>query len=486
MRIGLLWLCFLAQSIHGQTLWSLVQQVANAPALQTGQVGVCVREASTGNIILEYNAKKTFKPASTQKVVTTMAGLSLLGDTATFATRIGYYGTVSGGVLKGMLVIQGGGDPTLASPYFPGSLKGSDLAQKWAEQLKSLGITRIDGDVVGDVGLFEETVLPSPWLWEDMGNYYASGAWGLNWGENEYKLFFQPGAKAGEPTSILRTEPHMPDLIWTNQVLTGAHGSGDNAFIYGAPYSYTRYVVGTIPAGPKEFSIKGSLPDPPLFAAEELLAALKAAGITVTGEATTMRHIRLEHTPPGGSFQQLFLHRSASLGDIVYWCNKRSNNLYAECILKFIGARKSGKGTTMAGIEWVRNYWSGKGVATAGWFMRDGSGLSPTNGITPAQLTDMMYRFRSNPKFPVFLKSLPVCGLGTDDGNNKNVCDGTSAAGRICAKGGYIARVRTYTGYAQTKAGPILVFTVMLNEYTCPPGEALTYIEKILLKLVEG
>ena len=93
-----------------------VEALCNDPLMRNANIGLLVRDAATGEVVAEWNANKSFTPASTMKIVTTATALELLGPDFRFETQVQAAGEVdSAGVLHGNLYIRGGGDPTLGS-----------------------------------------------------------------------------------------------------------------------------------------------------------------------------------------------------------------------------------------------------------------------------------------------------------------------------------------------------------------------------------
>ena len=179
-----------------------------------------------------------------------------------------------------------------------------------------------------------------------------------------------------------------------------------------------------------------------------------------------------------------YTHTSPTLEKIVFYTNTKSNNHYAESLLKTIGAAKSGKqGSTDNGIKAVETYWRERGVDISGLHMSDGSGLSRANTITTKiQATVLSKIYRDSLIYPAFNASLPVAGK---NGSMTNLCKGTFAENNMRAKTGYINRARGYCGYVKTKSGKELAFSVLFNNYDCSAKEAKLKIEKLLVALVE-
>ncbi|MEN7548535.1 D-alanyl-D-alanine carboxypeptidase/D-alanyl-D-alanine-endopeptidase [Rapidithrix thailandica] len=431
----------------GQTVVSVIEKhKQNIRAMNPATIGVYVTEVESGKELVNYQGDLSLATGSTMKAITTATALAVLGDNFTFKTKIERSGKVEGGTLQGDLYITGGGDPTFGAKNYEYEL---DLL---ASKVKESGITSITGNIVADASIYNTQLTPNTWQWEDMGNYYGAGASGLSIHQNLYYVDFQPGKTVGSIAKVLGTRPEIPGLSFVNEMKTGKIGSGDNGYIYGAPFSYIRHLRGSVPAGVQKFSIKGSIPDPALFFAQALKKALLQRGIAVTGAAQALSSQEVNKT-------LIYTHHSETLKEIVKTTNHKSNNLYAEAILKMLGKAKGGEGSTEAGTEVIKAYWAGKGIDVLGFTMEDGSGLSRANGLTARQMGTVMAKSASS---TAFVNSLPVWG---QSGTVRSMGKGSVAQGKVRTKSGYIKRVRAYTGYAETVNGKQLAFAVMVNNY---------------------
>ena len=462
-----------------------VDDITNHSAMEHAQWGFVLRDVETGKILLSENPDETLLPASTMKTVTTGAALGILGEDYTFKTYLEHDGEIVDGVLKGNLYIRGGGDPSLGSDRFDSGLDLDGLLDVAVEILNKKGIVKVEGDVIGDASIFEDAMLPTTWVWSDIGNYYGSGASGLTVNENTYYLYFEPNKTVGDSAKLLRVEPEIPGIEFVNEMKTGARYSGDQGYIYGSPYTFLRYLRGTIPQGKAEFSIKGSIPDPALYAAQRLKGALVKNQIPVGGDAETIRILSLEGTAPEAKRTKIYTYESPPLKDIIYWLNKKSVNLFAEHLVKIIGYKVYLDGSNASGTRAIREWWAKKGVDVDGLHMKDGSGLSRYNGVTPAQLTKMLVVDAKQATFTSFYNSLPIAGVSTDPGTIRRLCKNTSAANNLRAKSGYISRVRCYTGYVDTKSGKRLCFAMMSNNYTCKNRAMRDMFEKLMVVMAE-
>lgn len=452
--------------------------------LKNGTWGFVLYEVESGKRLLSHNREKTLLPASTLKTFTSGAALGILGENFRFETKLEYSGKLSeSGILEGDLYIRGGGDPTLGSSRFPWGTDADYILEEWEAAIRKAGIKEITGRVIGDAGIFEDALIPVNWVWNDIGNYYGAGACGLTFHENLYYLYFEPSATVGATAALLRTEPEIPGIEFINEMKTGKRGSGDQGYVFGGPYSYLRYLRGTIPQGKSEFSIKGSIPDPALYAAQTLTSFLREKGIAVANEANTVRMITVEGDTIARKGTLIDTHRSPKLKEIVYWLNKKSLNLYAEHLLKMCGWKRYKDGSTAAGARAIEAYWSAKGISVSGLHQNDGSGLSRYNGITVDQLTLALRSATKESWFESFFESLPIAGLSSDPGTLRRMCKDSKAANNLRAKSGYISRVRGYTGYVNTQSGKQLCFAMVANNYTSSNRVMRDKFEELMVAL---
>jgi D-alanyl-D-alanine carboxypeptidase/D-alanyl-D-alanine-endopeptidase (penicillin-binding protein 4) len=458
-----------------------IEKLKTDEALKHAVWSICVMPVKKDTILAEYNSTISLVPASTLKIVTTGAALSMLGGDFKFETKLQYDGvfdTITG-IIKGNLYIVGGGDPSLDSEYFKDKKDSLSTTDKWAELLKKKGIKKIEGAIIGDASIFDDNMIPAQWIWADIGNYFGAGASGLSYHDNKYALYIKSGA-VGSKSLITKTKPDIDGLQIINNVSSG--GNDDNAFIYGAPYSAYREIQGTIPANKNNYEVEGSIPDPALFCAQSLEKSLKQIGIKVTKRSTTTRVLRETNEYLFSNKYTLYKHYSPSLSEIIYWTNFKSNNLYAEHLLKYIAYKKDGIGRENEGTQIITAFWKNKGVDVNGFFMNDGCGLSRSNVITTKTEAQILRLMAKDKNFKAYYKSFPIAGrIGPLD----NFCEGTSAKDNLCAKSGYITRARGYAGYVKNKKGEMLCFSLLANNYECTPPEMKKKLEKLMIAIAE-
>jgi D-alanyl-D-alanine carboxypeptidase/D-alanyl-D-alanine-endopeptidase (penicillin-binding protein 4) len=285
-------------------------------------------------------------------------------------------------------------------------------------------------------------------------------------------------AQVGAATAIVSSEPDMSDITFFNEVVTGPYGSDDQAYIHGSPFTYVRFIRGTLPPGKGTFTIKGALPDPALFAANQLRDALVAAGIPVTGTSQTNRTTDVSKLDPATTLHTL---KSPRLSDILTRINQESDNLYAEHMLKQIGKTRKGEGSTKAGLEAMEAGVVAHGQSALAFNFEDGSGLSRSNSLSASVLSGHLAALAKTPLLAAFKETLAVAGKS---GTLRSVCDGTIASGRIYGKSGSLKGVRSYAGYFTSLSGEQYAFAMIANNFSCSSSAMKGKWEKLMVSMV--
>jgi len=215
--------------VLGETPAELTERLAQeTPALKHAQWSVYAMYADHGQVIIDHHSDESLASASGLKLVTTAAALLELGENFQFKTELAYRGEINWrGVLEGDLVVIGGGDPVLGSDWLTSAIQMDSLKILLVQAVKKAGIQSIKGDLILDISIFDDKVIPDDWVWTDIGNYYGAGVWGLNISNNLYHLTFRPGEKAGDPAPVIGLSPQIPGLSFVNHMKTGPEGSGD-------------------------------------------------------------------------------------------------------------------------------------------------------------------------------------------------------------------------------------------------------------------
>ncbi|MBC7450707.1 MAG: D-alanyl-D-alanine carboxypeptidase/D-alanyl-D-alanine-endopeptidase [Cytophagales bacterium] len=451
-----------------------LRSMINDSLLTKAQVGISVKNARTGTLVYEYNGNSAFTPASNLKLLTTATALSVLGPDYTYSTKLLYTGDVINGGFGGTLCIIGSGDPTLGSAKMPGVIRYQELIRSWVTKIKALGITQFEGRLLVNALKYEFNPIPKDYTWGDIGNYYGAGSYGININENQCVITLKPGVKIGGMTELVSVLPWDTSWSFVNHITTGPAGSGDKSIVYSSPYNSYVFAEGTIPSG-NAFPVKGSIPDPAYLLAQLLITEMQQQGITWKG--------RFEVIKPGEDIQIQneckILHEqfSPSVASIIKQTNTISNNLYAEALLKEIGSKKGLRpSTTIGSINYVKRYMKSIGIDTNGMVLRDGSGMSPFNCITPNQITQLLFKMESN---KIFTSSLPVAGK---EGTISHICKGTGE--KIRLKSGTMNGTTCYSGYINGNSGTVYAVSFLVNKHEAKNKDIQRVLESGLLAIM--
>ena len=422
------------------------QQFLNTGKLVNGIASLTVLDGKTGQPIFTNNASIGLPTASTMKVITSITALDILGPDYTYQTKLAYVGEIDSlGVLHGDILVIGSGDPTLGSDRYTDT-KAETILNKWVYTIQNAGINHINGSVIGDDLYLNGNDVPPTWNWVDIGNYYGAGISGLNWRENKTGITFSPSV-IGQPVTLSSTTTPLTGITLINEVITGGNGSGDNVYAYSAPYSDIIYLRGTYGRDLKKV-IEIAVPDPALELAQQLTTSLSEAGILVDSIPTTGKRLLNKGKRLQSQRQELDVHRSPLLKDIIYWFNQKSVNLYGEAMLKSFGIISHNESTTQKAVSLLGKYWEQKlRIPNSELNIQDGSGLSPQNRVTTLAMAKIMHYAQSRPWFTDFQKSLPEIN-------------------GITMKSGTIGGVLGYTGFHHHKTGTPVTFSLLVNNYT--------------------
>ncbi len=415
---------------------------------KNANVSLLVKDLQSGKTLYSYRPNHATIPASTMKLVTTATALEMFGADYQFKTTLEIDGTISSdSILSGNLIIYGSGDPTLGSA----KLGNIYFLEEWLSAVKKAGIKQINGDIIADASAYDTEGINPKWLWEDMGNYYAAGAYGISYKDNTFELELKSDA-VGTTPEIVRITPNIPELTFKNH-LKSTTIRYDSAYFYGAPFQNERYIYGAIPANRPSFKIKGDIPRPGLVLARDFAWKLKSNGVTILGNATD------EFVVSTAERRVIYTHFSPKLSEIIKEINITSNNHYAEHLFRHLALQQGKQASNTEAVQRINAFWKSKGLPTEELFMYDGSGLSPVNAVSANFFVNLLSYMDKSKNAAVFRASLAVSGKS---GTLRNFLKGTSLDGKIQAKSGTISRVRAYSGYINAH-GKQLAFAVIVN-----------------------
>jgi serine-type D-Ala-D-Ala carboxypeptidase/endopeptidase (penicillin-binding protein 4) len=460
-------------AVRNSELQHTIDTILAAPALGRGTWGILVRSLANDQTLYTLNAHKLMMPSSTQKTLTLAVAADQLGWDFSYRTSVCTVGKIEDGVLKGDLLIVGFGDPTTFDDW---SGFASSLFREWAVVLKRIGIQKVEGRVIGDDSAFDAEGLGAGWAWDDLAASYATSVSALQFNQNTARLVITPSAP-GEPAHVQVT-PEAAHLTVLNRTTTGA---GAPLTVRPIPRSPTIEVDGAIAPSSERILRNVSVPNPTLYFVNAVRDGLIRNGIEIDGPATDIDDLLAPLDRANAViYIEAFSNGLASVGVPMM---KTSQNLYAETLLRTIGLRISGVGSTAAGRAVLDSTLASWGVAAGEALEVDGSGLSRYNLVTPDALATVLRHVYQDERLrDPFIGTLPRAGV---DGTLADRMKGTPAADNVKAKTGSFSNARSVAGYVRTADGEPLEFVVMANNYGAPPKVIDDATDAILVVLAQ-
>jgi D-alanyl-D-alanine carboxypeptidase/D-alanyl-D-alanine-endopeptidase (penicillin-binding protein 4) len=410
------------------------------------KTGIKIVSLENDEVLYERDSKALLRPASNMKLFTAAAALSTLGRSFSIKTNLYADTLMSDGVLHGNIYLQGFGDPDFNS---------SQLAELLSA-LKSKGIAKIGGNIIGDASYFDDKHWGAGWMWDDEPFGFAAYNSALSINRNCVEVTVSP-AKMNGDSALVAIVPSTQYVTVVNEGTTVADTLTSTLEISRkfAERLNVITVKGKIPKGshPQKSAITVLAPEMYFltFVKEELVRQnISFDGKTILDSISSSACLIAQHRQP--------------IDSMILFMNKVSDNLSAENALKIIGAESYGRpGTTQNGISVVKRLLNSFHIDTTKFLMVDGSGVSHYNLVTPEitlQLLCGMYLRKDI--FESYYSSLPNAGV---DGLLKTRMRNSPAQNNLHAKDGEIGGVRTLAGYVRTADGEMLAFSVMMQNF---------------------
>lgn len=420
-------------------LFSLPQRAFASPSEITSKLrsivekggwntGLSVMNIESGNEIASVKGEELFKPASVLKILTTYAALNTLGPQYTFSTEI--YGKVDEKGFTPELIVKGGGDPNLT------------LEEIWkiGRAIKERGVKTI-GKLKIDDSLFSSK---SP----SGIRAYEAGSAPLACSFNSILFRICPSSN-GEKAKVT-FDPWEADIKIKGSITTSGSGAAptysvdrtnEGKFIY--------QVSGGIPSDVECVFLYRNVSDPNAYCSEVITGIFSSLGIKTTST---------EINGQGNTYPLIYKHESVPLSDIVSSLNHFSTNFIAEEIVYALGQESSERWNYESGLKKITSLSRTLGYENV--VIRDGSGLSHDNRISPKLISEILVLATKNDKFgPEIESSLPIAGLS---GTLKRREFG-SLNGILRAKTGSLDGVSSLAGFLRGKSGARYAFTILQN-----------------------
>ncbi|HLG26633.1 MAG TPA: D-alanyl-D-alanine carboxypeptidase/D-alanyl-D-alanine-endopeptidase, partial [Paenisporosarcina sp.] len=431
-----------------------INNILQDQRLNGATTGVSIRKATSGEIVYDHFGETRLHPASNMKLLTAAAALETLGEEYRFETEVLTDGQVKGGVLQGNVYLKGKGDPTLLKHDF----------DVFAKNLTSKGIKKINGKLVGDDTWYDNIRLSSDINWTDESYYYAAQVSALTASPNaDYDagsviVEAHANGSVGESATI-KVLPETDVVNIVNRSKTVASGGTKTITIEREHGTNNIVIEGTVPVGGTVTREWIAVWEPSYYALDLFKKSLMEQGITFGGQP----QVTLGKTP--SQAELLTSKNSMTLKELSIPFMKLSNNSHAEVLAKEMGKVVYGEGSWEKGLQVIEENSAKLGLNMETIMIRDASGMSHINLIPSNEVTNLLVSVQKEPWYQTFLASLPIAGVGERfvGGTLRNRMKTGATVGNVKAKTGTLTAVSALSGYATTKDGELLVFSVLIN-----------------------
>lgn len=447
-------------SIQAQSLTQRLDSLLNDPMLKTSEVGITVFDLTTGEQLYQYQDEKLYRPASTEKVVTSVTALATLGTDYTMNTRLQYTGNIENDTLKGSLYLVGGFDPELMD---------EDL-DSLVNVIAQSGIRYIADTLAADVSMTDSVYWGSGWSWDDVPASFQP-----------YMSPLMLNRGCVDVTVIPTVKDSLPDVVC---VPASDYYQVDNDGVSHHPQAgklkITRnwlhhgnliHVSGNVT---KETTKTLSINDSKNFFFHTFVHRLKAKGI----EANVKVFADCPESDSLRVVSPLFT-MERPIGEVLKQMMKESDNLCAESMFYHLAMnhaqekRVSDDDGSDAICHFIKDSLQ---LNSEVYKIVDGSGVSLYNYISPHLLLEYLkYAHRHADIFQPFYESLPIAGV---DGTLEHRMKKTRAYRKVHAKTGSVTGVSSLAGYAKASNGHLLAFAI-INQNVMKLRQARAWQDKV-------
>ncbi len=467
--------CWLAVglSAFASDLDSAVERLLKIYDLPKARVGikiVSLADPAKPDLIYQKKPNDHLAVASNVKLFTTGVALCLLGPDFKYRTTLYRTGPVRDNVLEGKLVVKSNGDPNISGRFHDKDVIA--VFKKWGQRLRNLGVKKIKGGIIIDDTAFDRVYQPPTWPVGDLSYWYAAQVSAVSFNDNcvDLTVYYDQEKKEVKyrldpPTEYVTIINQCRPVAKAPQQLDFAHSPGTN----------TITIKGIFRIGTKPHQESITIDQPGLYFGTVLKETLiHQKGIVIHG------NIKLASTMLDESKLVELISEESTLLQSIEVTNKRSQNFYAEQILKTLGASRNVQGTFPGGLKVVRDFLAKEISLTAkDYTMLDGSGLSAGNEFSADHIITWLAYLTRHKYFDQFRESLFRPGIDPPASGKLRL---TEFKGRLWFKTGYIKNAYALSGYFKNKKGHYGAFAVLVNDF--PKTSNVKKFQDELLKLV--
>lgn len=432
----------LSLPLHAQsTKEKRIQAVIDRLGLEPSQYAVLVTDLESGEKIFDSHSRREMCPASTMKLLVSVAALEKLTPGYQFQTSVH--------LTDEDLCLVGGGDP---------SLMMADVAVM-VNKAKARGVKEI-GDIIVDDTLFpQEVVYNKIQFADDLKKGFAAPTSSLALEYNKIVVTVQSDADEVK----VYVEPKLDgiDIVNDAKIVKKNFSKAPDVEVFAKDGKLIVRVSGRLKANAKYATVTRSISDPAIYAGLAF-AHLFVRADTASKNTGGVFHGKVRKQKCHGD-KIVLNHVSSPLREIIKVMNKDSNNFIAEMLLRMVGEGYS----CSEGTETICQWLDSNGLDSNTVNMDNGSGLSRTSTISAHEINQIV-RFAST-KFVYkddFVNSLSIGGV---DGTIKAHFKKNASLGQhVYGKTGYLDAVSTLAGIAKKNKKPSISFVFFFNGLPVP------------------
>ena len=459
-----------------------VSLLLRSASIPEDAMGAIVLRGNT--TVLSHGAERSMQPASTMKLVTTAVGLEQLGPIFRGRTELRTSADVINGVLKGDLILRGGADTDF----------NADVLAHMLQTLRNQGIVKIKGDLILDRQLFQPARpdIGTPPFDESAEFRYNVIPDALLLNTNLIDINMN---STDRQLSILM-QPPLENVSITSdmKLVKGSCARWEDGW---RPPEYRRDASGTL-----QVILHGTFPqncskatsinvlDRNDYADRLFRATWKRLGGTITGSVREAPSTGLPPTADPIGTRMLADHVARALPEVLRDINKTSDNTLARTLFLSLGSLQSdgwlgSRPVAMAAPEDTANrarlviqeWFQRHHIDTQGMLVDNGSGLSRTGRIAPAQMAGVLQAMQQSPWAPEFQSSLPIVAL---DGTMRKRLLNSPAAARARIKTGTLKNVVAIAGYVPDANNQLCVVVAMINSDLVGNGNGRAAVDALI------
>ncbi|TAJ79992.1 MAG: D-alanyl-D-alanine carboxypeptidase/D-alanyl-D-alanine-endopeptidase [Gallionellaceae bacterium] len=441
----------LIANAHAVALPGGVRDALKQAHIPQSGIGIEVREINARSALISVNARQAMNPASTMKLLTTYAGLELLGPGYTWKTEAYLDGKLDKGVLQGNLILKGYGDPKFTIEQF----------WLWLSELRARGLREIQGDLVLDRSFFNLPAHDPADFDNDPVRAYNVGPDALLLNFNTLRLRYLPD---GNRLKVI-SEPPLEGMRLDNQLapLPAPNCENWDDTIHIQPRGDSVVLQGGYPSECGEREQNLNVMPHTRYVAAVFNAIWQELGGTLKGN--TREGIA------GGNAKLFATHYSEPLAEVIRDINKFSNNVMARQLFLTLGTvtQASASASIPLSILTTKSWLAQNKLSFPELVLENGAGLSRQERISAQHLAQLLRSAAHSPFNAEFTASLPILGV---DGSVKKRLKGTAAASRAHLKTGTLEGVKTIAGYVRSKSGKEWIIVFLINHPNAKLGGA--------------